>query len=228
MKTDIDSIFYVLGNKTRRNILSILADEPMYFNQISKEIGTGQQAMLRHMKLLEDTGFVNSYGEKSKFGAPDRKYYNLDSSFNLSVTLSEDEFTINYSERDMSEDRRNRLSYKKFGQISSDPSLGLETIKNHLKEVDEEITNLQTEIDNLKEVRQALLHKMHQIGRDNLTFLERKIAYEMMRKDSSPIADLSKMTGENKAQVREALTGLQDKIGNRNMKTLFGVDYLDT
>ncbi len=222
MKPEIDSIFYVLGNKTRRNILSILADEPMYFNQVSKETGIGQQAMLRHMQLLEDTGFVDTYGEKSKFGAPDRKYYHLDSSFNLSVSLSEDEFTINYSERGMSEDRLNRLSYKKFGQISSDPTLGLETIKTHLKEVDEEITRLQTEIDNLKQVRQTLLHKMHQIGIDNLTFLERKMAYKMMRKGSSSIADLSKMTGENKAQVLEALTGLQSKIGNRSMKALFG------
>ena len=60
MKNEIDFIFYVLGNKTRRDILSALSDEPMYFNQVSNEVGIGQQAMLRHMETLEDAGFVST------------------------------------------------------------------------------------------------------------------------------------------------------------------------
>src|SRR5437660_7118153 len=123
MKKEIDCVFYVLGNRTRRDILSTLSDEPMYFNQVSKEVGIGQQAMLRHMNTLEDVGFVNTHGEKSDLGAPDRKYYSLDSSFNLTISLSKDEFTIDYNQRKTSDDKLKGLFSRRWSKISSDPSL---------------------------------------------------------------------------------------------------------
>jgi predicted transcriptional regulator len=70
---NLDTIFQVLGNNSRRKIIDLLSEEPMYFNQISKEVGIGQQAMLRHMHSLDKTGFVKSFGEKSNYGAPDRQ-----------------------------------------------------------------------------------------------------------------------------------------------------------
>jgi ArsR family transcriptional regulator len=86
---DDDLILDIIGNNTRRKILATLAQEPMYFNQLAKEIGIEQQAILRHMKTLEDMGLIESYAEKSNLGAPDRKYYRLNSSFSLTICLSE-------------------------------------------------------------------------------------------------------------------------------------------
>src|SRR5438445_9898701 len=163
MKNQIDAIFSALGNKTRRDILFTLSDEPMYFNQISKEIGIGQQAILRHMETLEDAGFVSTYGEKSELGAPDRKYYSLDSSFNLTISLSKDEFAIDYNPRKISDNKLKGLFSRRWGQISTDPSLALGTLRSHLEEIDCEIENLLTEIDNLQDIRQVLLQKLHEI-----------------------------------------------------------------
>jgi ArsR family transcriptional regulator len=56
----------VLGNETRRRILNLISHGPMYFNQLAKEIRTGQQAILRHVKILEDAGLTESYAEKYK------------------------------------------------------------------------------------------------------------------------------------------------------------------
>ena len=86
---DDDIILDIIGNNTRRKILATLAREPMYFNQLAKEISIGQQAILRHMKTLEDIGLIESYAEKSNLGAPDRKYYRPNSSFSLTICLSE-------------------------------------------------------------------------------------------------------------------------------------------
>jgi predicted transcriptional regulator len=72
-----DIILDIIGNNTRRKILAILAREPMYFNQLAREIAVGQQAILRHMKTLEDIGLIESYAEKSNLGAPDRKITDL-------------------------------------------------------------------------------------------------------------------------------------------------------
>ena len=42
---NIDVLFEVLGNDTRRRILQLLADEPRYFIQLSKDLGVSQQAV---------------------------------------------------------------------------------------------------------------------------------------------------------------------------------------
>ncbi|MDQ4014090.1 MAG: helix-turn-helix domain-containing protein, partial [Thermoproteota archaeon] len=91
---DFGLILDIIGNNTRRKILATLAREPMYFNQLAKEIGIGQQAILRHVNALEDIGLIKSYAEKSNLGAPDRKYYRLSSSFSLTVSISQDSFSI--------------------------------------------------------------------------------------------------------------------------------------
>ena len=62
---NIDSLLEVLGNDTRRRILQLLADEPRYFIQLSKDLGVSQQAVLKHLELLEKNGFVSSFeGER--------------------------------------------------------------------------------------------------------------------------------------------------------------------
>jgi predicted transcriptional regulator len=95
---DSGSILDILGNDTRRRILAALSREPMYFNQLAKEIDIGQQAILRHLHSLEESGLVETYVKKSDLGAPDRKYYRLNSSFVLTVLLSEDDFKITNQE----------------------------------------------------------------------------------------------------------------------------------
>ena len=70
---DSNLILDILGNSTRRKILTVLSEEPMYFNQLAKKIGIGQQAVLRHLRALEDLALMETYVEKSDFGAPDRK-----------------------------------------------------------------------------------------------------------------------------------------------------------
>ena len=72
-----DAILDVLGNPTRRRILFLLSKEPLYFNQLAKMIGIGQQSILRHMKILEDSKLIETYSKESNLGGPERKYYKL-------------------------------------------------------------------------------------------------------------------------------------------------------
>ena len=91
---DSNLILNILGNETRRKILSVLSEEPMYFNQLSKQIRIGQQAILRHMQALEDAGLVKAYHRKSILGAPNRKYYYLNTSFSITISISQDSFSV--------------------------------------------------------------------------------------------------------------------------------------
>ena len=56
--TDLDEALGILQNKARRAILERLVREPHYPLQLAKQIGISQQAVMKHLKLLENVGFV--------------------------------------------------------------------------------------------------------------------------------------------------------------------------
>src|ERR671938_1506160 len=140
---DSNLILTILGNETRRKILSVLSQEPMYFNQLSKEIGIGQQAILRHMQALENRGLIKTYAEKSDLGAPDRKYYRLSSSFSLTIALSQDSFSID--NRKMIAISENRGKHTKFYEKLE--SIRSRRDKNKIGKV---LTRLKTELGDVE------------------------------------------------------------------------------
>src|SRR5215204_5483218 len=91
---DANLILDILGNSTRRRILILLSKEPLYFNQLSKIIGIGQQSILRHMKILEDSGLIETYTQESNLGAPNSKYYRVATNFSMSMAFSIDWFSM--------------------------------------------------------------------------------------------------------------------------------------
>lgn len=208
-RPDIDSIFQVLGSKTRRDILASLSSEPMYFNQLSKKIGIGQQAMLRHMKTLHTSGFVQPYDEKSDLGAPDRKFYRLNSSFTLSVYSSEDEFSIKHENLSP---EKNKQASKLQNKMSSMKSGTIDFIHDTITELDQEILELETRLQHLREVRQVLLQRTHEIGTSDFDRIERKVLYQLVTEDPLSVNALSNLIDETRSDVRAALEQINSKL----------------
>jgi ArsR family transcriptional regulator len=130
-------ILDIIGNNTRRKILATLAREPMYFNQLAKEIGVGQQAILRHMKALEDIGLVASYAERSNLGAPDRKYYRLNSSFSLTISISQDSFSIENHKIEQYRYKESDKFYKEYDLLTqSDDGQTLRQLQANLTNIE--------------------------------------------------------------------------------------------
>jgi YVTN family beta-propeller protein len=74
---------------------------------------------LRHVKILEDSGMIESYIQRSNLGAPDRKYYKLNSSFNIDISISHDNFTIRNQGITESRYKETDSLYKKFDKLNS-------------------------------------------------------------------------------------------------------------
>jgi ArsR family transcriptional regulator len=200
---DTNVLFDVLGNETRRRILNLISHEPMYFNQLAKEIRTGQQAILRHVKILEDTGLIESYSEKSDLGAPDRKYYRVNSSFNLSISVSNDNFTIRNEGIEELRYKEADTLYKEFDELHSITfyqndilnqtvnkdkytkdikkrqivSLGqiLSKLQRNLEDTEEQILHLESRLNDLRALKQSILKKMHDIEKENFDDIERRL-----------------------------------------------------
>ena len=90
---DPDKIFLALKSQTRRKILNMLASEPMYLTQIAFNLELGQQAIFRHLQLLEESGILESDFKDSGQGAP-RRYYQIARAVRVEVQISPEMFDI--------------------------------------------------------------------------------------------------------------------------------------
>jgi ArsR family transcriptional regulator len=219
---DADLILDILGNDTRRKILSILSEEPMYFNQLAKEISIGQQAILRHLQALEEIGLIDTYAEKSEFGAPDRKYYRLNDSFILTVSLSEDDFRITKQDIVESRQKESKKYYRVFDSTPQETGDALSSLQENLADIQEEISTLESRLNDLYALKQQILRKVHQIGMEGFDEDERKILYAIIQESPNSIAELSDITGENKSSLKGIIAAIKGKMDDYNAHLLFG------
>ena len=70
MVVGFDESLSILENPTRRSILRHLVKEPHYPLQLSELLDVSQQAVVKHLKVLEEAGFVDSEMKKSDKGGP--------------------------------------------------------------------------------------------------------------------------------------------------------------
>ena len=83
----------IVGNETRRKILSLLSKEPHYILQLSRKLNVTQPAILKHLDILKKIGLIESFEEKSKQGA-DRKYYKICDDVNIEVAIEPKVFKV--------------------------------------------------------------------------------------------------------------------------------------
>jgi ArsR family transcriptional regulator len=218
-------ILDIIGNNTRRKILATLAREPMYFNQLAKEISIGQQAIIRHMKTLEDMGLIESYAEKSNLGAPDRKYYRLNSSFSLTICLSEDAFSIKSHKIEQYRHEEFDKFYKEYDLLAQeDDEETLNQLQTNLTKIEMEISNLDSRLNDLRALKQLIVSRLHKIAKDNFEEeFERKILHTIAGESPKSIAELANRLNEKQSNVTKTLHRMNKKLyGNEHgHKTLF-------
>ena len=215
-------ILNILGNDTRRKILTVLSQEPMYFNQLAKEIGVGQQAILRHLQSLEDSGLIETYAEKSELGAPDRKYYRVNDSFILTIALSEDDFTVTKQKIVESRRKDSKKYYKALDSISKETGEALSSLQENLADIEQEISIVESRLNDLYALKQLILHKLHKIGVDSFELHERKLLYSVVEESPNSISELSDILDEKESNLKTIITGMRTKMDKDSAQLLFG------
>ena len=90
----LDDALTLLQNKVRREILERLVREPHYPLQLAKMIGVSQQAIMKHLKLLETANFVVSEMTPSEIGGPPKRVYAVRESFSMRIDMGPDLFRV--------------------------------------------------------------------------------------------------------------------------------------
>ncbi|HZW56421.1 MAG TPA: helix-turn-helix domain-containing protein [Nitrososphaerales archaeon] len=221
---DIDTLLDVLGNETRRRILQLLADEPRYFIQLSKDLGVSQQAVLKHLEVLERHGFISSYESESEYAAPKRKYFQLDKSCMLAIGITRD--AVEFVFRDLSphideesaEQRELRSTSREVAQLEKEADVvkKLNASDKLLKEINSKLSELtQMEISLLR-LKQRITKVAHEAIRESFEDeLHRQILYETLGEEKQPdIDELSATLDTREKEISAALRVLKQRLSS--------------
>ncbi len=228
---DIDRFLGILGNETRRRILYLLAEEPRYFIQISRDLGISQQAVLKHLELLDRFGLISSYRAKSDLGAPERKYYRLKRSLYLSIGITED--NVNIQLRDIGQNQNE--AEKGFGDLVNDnetdeggggdvvdSSVGgdeglndlLKSSHYLLKKIDKRIGELERHKVSLLKLKQNVMKRIHDAVYSNFdSVLERSVLYSFVGSDAPvDVAFLSEQFDVREREIERCVKALRRRL----------------
>jgi len=175
---------------------------------------------LRHLQALEESGLIETYAEKSKLGAPDRKYYRLNNSFILTISLSEDDFTVKKQEIVESRHKESKKYYKALDLMPKDAADALASLQSSLSDIEAEMSALESRLNDLRALKQLILNKLHKIGMEDFEEDERKILYMIVKESPSSIAELSDLIDEKESDLRTIISGMRKKMNDDSAKVL--------
>jgi ArsR family transcriptional regulator len=222
---NIDLLLEVLGNDTRRRILQLLADEPRYFIQLSKDLGVSQQAVLKHLELLEKNGFVTSFEGESEYAAPKRKYYQLNRSCLLAIGITKDAVQFAFHDIPQESVKSKPQQLNEFKSLQHklldlerehDPSRILNISDSLLKEINAKLTELANTEIALLSLKQRITRTAHEAIRNAIDEdLQRQILYSTIGEERRPDVDqLSEMLDAREREVSEAMKAIRRRLSN--------------
>ena len=216
---EIGELLDLLGNNTRRRILESLTNEPKYFIQLSKEIGVSQQAVLKHLFLLENFGLIESFKAKSNLAAPDRKYFQLNRSVYLSIGITGNSMEIkmeNIKGPNKIRSKNNMAIESKEGSIKKDKEITdiLKNTKHKLELLAKRMQELEDEKIHLLKEKQQILEITHQVIRESLEEdLARRILYSnLISREIIDIEELSEILNTREKEIKIVVKSLEDRF----------------
>lgn len=197
----LDDILTVLENPTRRKILEKLTKETHYPLQLSKELNVSQQAIMKHLKVLEQYGLVLASEEPSTSGGPPRKCYLP--TRNLSIRIDIGPNTFEAKMRTLDKDQAPMLLGegevqeipKEYARIQSnveDPHEKLTELTKLIEKVDAQLVDMENQRTYLAQMRERLLQEVYaMIAQLAPDYNERKVLYYVVRTHNTDIPAIS-------------------------------------
>ncbi|MCP8315734.1 MAG: ArsR family transcriptional regulator [archaeon] len=214
-----NALFDVLGNPTRRKILELLAEEPKYLLQLSKELSVSLPAVQKHLEILEKNNLITSYQKESELAAPPRKYYQLKSSLYLSVGITGHFMKIGFTpiEERVTKELPDDISKirEEIEELKQKQDLRERLKESHrilaqLDEIMRKFDDIKLSLLSLRqEVQQIASQIIKQIGS---TILERRVLYTILGSKMPPNSDsISAKLEVRERTIEEVLKELDQK-----------------
>ena len=213
---EVNDLFYLLENPTRRRILELLSREGHYPLQLSKEMSVTQQAVVKHLNILEEHGLVNSETEPSNRG-PSRRVYYSTRSISLHVDVSPSTFkeqAHSSSEHDAILDLPKHKHM--MDAINSSRKMDLSQRANLLDRVSKDI---EKSLKDTEDERKSLIHLTNLVNQElykitiesKCTYDERRLLYFSIQNPNFTIEKAASSLGMDDSAVRILFDALHRK-----------------
>lgn len=188
-----DDALNILENPTRRDILRHLVKEPHYPLQLSELLEVSQQAVVKHLRVLEEAGFVDSESKKSDKGGPPRKVYRVNQSFSIRLDLGPDLFRAEHRKMPKGSSANIASSLPEglgslLGRIGPKRSLQMADAMDILSDLDAALEKVDKQRDAIISLHQQVMNKVSSSVEENFdSYEERQLAHAMMRNPRRPL-----------------------------------------
>lgn len=202
---DLDAVLRVLSSSTRRRILARLATESHYPLQLSRELGVSQQAIMKHMRVLEDAGLVRGVEEPSDQGGPPRTAFELTAALSVSIDVGPALFSTRLELADAA-GRERRAPRAETPEAPREAlALRLSEFSKEVSEIDREIGRLETKRQDLVARKNRVLAEAHAlIEQMSDKYLSRRILYWITETDEFSVPQLAEAFNLRERVAQEA------------------------
>ena len=217
-----DEALSILENPTRRQILRKLVKEPHYPLQLSELLNVSQQAVVKHLKVLEESGFVDSERVPSEKGGPPKKMYKVNPSFSLRLDLGPDLFRAEHRKIPAGGPMRlsNRLPPELNGvvdRLGTRRKLPMVEAMGVLSELDSALERIDEHRDAVIALHQQVMRKVSpSISEQSESYEERQLAHAIMNQPRRPL-DLDAFSQGLRIQSMDA-EEMMDALRERLMR----------
>lgn len=222
--SELETSLHLLQNKSRRAILELLVREPHYPLQLAKHLDLSQQAIMKHLRLLERAGFVVSMNVPSEKGGPPRNIYSVQESISIRIDLGPDMFRC--ENRRLPAGGPMRLS----GKLPDDCVRVAEAVSgrkkipfgegmSHLNEITQSLEMLDRKRDAMIALHQQVKHRISAaVDSDFEEYEQRALIHTMMERPGE-LTDLKSVIKELQLETGYA-DDLIDRVRERVLRQL--------
>lgn len=203
---EIDALLSMIENPTRRRILEALVREPHYPFQLARELRVSQPAIVKHLRVLEDGGLVDSYEEHSDKG-PLRKVYTPKTGFTVIMDLRNGMFTTRLIEAE------NRNRQEKDERGTSMGPLPLQKVREEMQRIDQEITELEKARDRMMEQRTRMMSEiLERLPGNDGTYRHRILLHRILNHPHEDLDQLSRSLQMRREECEGLLQEMQQMM----------------
>ena len=202
---ELDALLSVIENPARRRILEALVREPHYPLQLSKELGMSQQAVIKHLKVLEVQGLVKRFREESDLGGPMRHKYYPAVNFSIVVDVGPNIFNAKLVKRE------HVVLTAEEGVDGEETDTRIKELRGRMADIDRKLLYLQKKREELIEEKERTMDEVSHLMAEQPDYRLRKAMYEfIIRTDLDPELILQELAIQDEAIERYLRQWLED------------------
>jgi hypothetical protein len=111
--------------------------------------------------------------------------------------------------------------YKKLDVMAENTGHAISHLQENLLTIEHDMINLEKRLNDLRAIKQIILHKLHEVGKDNFEQEERKVLYTIVEQSPKSVTELSDMVDVRESNLRSIITSMTNKMDKKSAKALF-------